>query len=86
VDQALDRCVAIAVVLMRDVVRPGSLARATVDEGDFADYSKFWPKEIRQEIARTQSEDTMSLGTGIMTLLPVMGLPDVICSNLVKSM
>jgi hypothetical protein len=72
-EEALDRCVAIAVVLMRHVTTSGCLARAAVAEGDFADYSGCWPKEIRQEIANLQSDDTVSLGSGIMTLLPVMG-------------
>lgn len=72
-EEALDRCVAIAVALMRHVATSGCLARAAVAEGDFADYSGCWPKEIRQEIANLQSDDTVSLGSGIMTLLPVMG-------------
>lgn len=72
-EEALDRCVAIAVALMRHVATSGCLARAAVAEGDFADYSGCWPKEIRQEIADLQSNDTVSLGSGIMTLLPVMG-------------
>ena len=72
-EEALDRCVAIAVALMRHIATSGCLARAAVAEGDFADYSGCWPKEIRQEIANSQSNDTVSLGSGIMTLLPVMG-------------
>jgi hypothetical protein len=72
-EEALDRCVAIAVALMRHVATSGCLARAAVAEGDFADYSGCWPKEIRQEIANLQSDDTVALGSGIMTLLPVMG-------------
>lgn len=72
-EEALDRCVAIAVALMRHIATSGCLARAAVAEGDFADYSGCWPKEIRQEIANLQSDDTVSLGSGIMTLLPVMG-------------
>src|SRR3546814_19553759 len=58
---------------MRHIATSGCLARAAVAEGDFADYSGCWPKEIRQEIANLQSDDTVSLGSGIMTLLPVMG-------------
>jgi len=72
-EEALDRCVAIAVALMRHVATSGCLARAAVAEGDFADYSGCWPKEIRKEIANLQSDDTVALGSGIMTLLPVMG-------------
>lgn len=72
-EKALDRCVAIAVALMRHVATSGCLARGAVAEGDFADYSGCWPKEIRQELVNMQSDDTVSLGSGIMTLLPVMG-------------
>src|SRR3546814_2618939 len=54
-EEALDRCVAIAVALMRHIATSGCLARAAVAEGDFADYSGCWPKEIRQEIANLQS-------------------------------
>ena len=72
-EEALNRCVAIAVALMRHVATSGCLARAAVAKGDFADYSGCWPKEIRRELANLQSDDTVSLGSGIMTLLPVMG-------------
>jgi len=72
-EAALDRCAAIAVVLMRHVATSGCVARAAIAEGDFADYSGCWPGEIRQEIADLQSNDTVRLGSGIMTLLPVMG-------------
>lgn len=70
---ALDRCAAIAVALMRHVTTSGCIARAAIAEGDFADYSGCWPMEIRKEIANLQSDDVARLGSGIMTLLPVMG-------------
>src|SRR3546814_2392541 len=55
-EEALDRCVAIAVALMRHIATSGCLARAAVAEGDFADYSGCWPKEIRQRSEAHTSE------------------------------
>lgn len=72
-EAALDRCAAIAVALMRHVTTSGCIARAAIAEGEFADYSGCWPKEIREELAHLQSDDIARLGSGIMTLLPVMG-------------
>ncbi|MEQ6334749.1 hypothetical protein [Sphingobium sp. MK2] len=69
----LDRCAAIAVALMRHISRAGCLARAAIAEGEFADISGLWPKVIREAIARDGSDDCVSLGSGLMTLLPVMG-------------
>lgn len=72
-EAALDRCAAIAVALMRHVTTAGCLARAAIAEGEFSDYSGCWPKEIRRKIERDQSDDVVGLGSGLMTLLPVMG-------------
>jgi hypothetical protein len=72
-EAALDRCAAIAVTLMRHVTTSGCLARAAIAEGEFADYSGCWPKEIRQEMGAIQSEDIVRLGSGLMTMLPVIG-------------
>lgn len=72
-ETALDRCVAIAVVLMRHVARSGCLARAAIAEGDFADFSGCWPEDIRDEMACLRTDNAVRLGSGIMTLLPVMG-------------
>jgi hypothetical protein len=69
----LDRCAAIAVALMRHISHAGCLARAAIAEGEFADISGLWPKVIQEAIARDGSDDCISLGSGLMTLLPVMG-------------
>jgi hypothetical protein len=66
----LDRCAAIAVALMRHISHAGCLARAAIAEGEFADISGLWPKVIREAIARDGSDDCVSLGSGLMTLLP----------------
>jgi len=69
----LDRCAAIAVALMRHVSHAGCLARVAIAEGEFADISGLWPKVIHEAAARDGSDECVSLGSGLMTLLPVMG-------------
>lgn len=69
----LDRCAAIAVALMRHVSRAGCFARAAIAEGDFADVSGLWPRKILEARRRDRCDDLVRLGSGLMTLLPVMG-------------
>ena len=69
----LDRCTAIAVALMRHISKAGCLARAAIAEGDFADISGCWPREIREARALNGGERAVQLGSGLLTLLPVMG-------------
>ena len=78
----LDRCTAIAVSLMRHVSRAGCLARAAIAEGEFADISGLWPKVIREAGLRDGSNDCIALGSGIMTLLPVMGTALIVANKL----
>jgi hypothetical protein len=69
----LDRCAAIAVALMRHISHAGCLARAAIAEGKFADISGLWPKVVQEAAIRDGSGDRVALGSGLMTLLPVMG-------------
>lgn len=69
----LDRCAAIAVALMRHMAHVGCLGRAAIAEGAFADISGLWPRSIQDAASRDGSTDCVSLGSGLMTLLPVMG-------------
>jgi hypothetical protein len=69
----LDRCAAIAVALMRFVTHAGCTARAAIAEGEFADISGLWPREIQEAEQRSGADDVVTLGSGLMTLLPVMG-------------
>jgi hypothetical protein len=68
----LDRAASIAVALVRHVTRSGCMARAAIAEGEFCDYSGCWPPEIMAEQA-SNGDDTVRLGSGLMTFLPVMG-------------
>jgi hypothetical protein len=72
-ERSLDRCAAIAVVLMRHVAAAGCLARAAIAEGDFADISGCFPTEVSNAARRTGDTDVVQIGSGLMTLLPVMG-------------
>ncbi len=69
----LDRCAAIAIALMRQVAKSGCMARAAIAEGEFADVSGLWPKVIREAQTQDGESDVVSIGSGLMTLLPVMG-------------
>ncbi len=69
-EESLDRCLAIAVALMRDVSSTGFFARAGVAEGDFMDFGV--PNEVRVQGGRDSLAPRM--GDGLLTTTPVMGL------------
>lgn len=72
-EPSLDRCAALAVVLMRAMLDVGCVARASIAEGDLADYSGCRPRVVQAEAARNGETDLVSLGDGLMTLQAVMG-------------
>lgn len=72
-EPSLDRCAAIAVVLMRCITNVGCVARASIAEGNLADYSGCRPKVIREAAKIGGDSDFVALGSGIMTLQPIMG-------------
>lgn len=69
----LDRCAAIAVVIMRGMTEVGCVARASLAEGSLADYSGYRPREVQLATVRNGDNDLVSLGSGQMTLQAVMG-------------
>lgn len=69
----LDRCAALAVVLMRGMTDAGCVARASIAEGDLADYSGCRPRAVQDAAARHGDSDVVALGDGLMTLQAVMG-------------
>lgn len=73
-EPSLDRCAAIAVVLMRGMTEVGCVARASIGEGPLADYAGCRPPEVRGAALRQGDTDLVRLGTGVMTLQSVMGL------------
>jgi hypothetical protein len=70
---SLDRCAALAVVLMRGMTEIGCMARASIAEGDMADYSGCRPREVQGAAQRSGDSDIVSLGDGLMTLQAIMG-------------
>lgn len=72
-EESLDRCAALAVVLMRGMTDIGCVARASIAEGDMADYSGCRPREVQAEAHRSGESDVVALGDGLMTLQAVMG-------------
>lgn len=72
-EDSLDRCASIAVTLMRHIVRSGCMARAAIAEGGFADVGGCRPEEIQRELSKNDRSDLVWLGSGLMTLVPVMG-------------
>lgn len=72
-EPSFDRCAAIAITLMRGVVRAGCVARATIAEGPLADYGGCRPREIQIQLTQTGESDVVGLGAGLMTLQAVMG-------------
>lgn len=72
-EESLDRCVAIAVALMRGMTGIGCVARASIAEGALADYAGCRPPEVQAHAARGGDTDVVRLGEGIMTLQAAMG-------------
>lgn len=50
--RSLDRCAALAIVLMRGMTEIGCVARASIAEGELADYSGCRPRAVQAEAHR----------------------------------
>lgn len=73
-EPSLDRCAAIAVVLMRGMTEVGCVARASIGEGPLADYAGCRPPEVQAAVIREGASHFARLGAGLMTLQSTMGL------------
>ena len=69
-EQSLERCVTIAVALMRHVAACGLFARATIAEGEIAGIEGCYPREV---LACLDGDSRVRLHDGLMTITPVMG-------------
>jgi hypothetical protein len=69
-EESLERCVCVAVALMRHVAASGRFCRASIDEGEVSDIQGCYPKEVRKAMER---DLTVRLESGLMTINPVMG-------------
>lgn len=65
----LHRAVLVGVALLRHVLSEGATAKAAIAEGQLSDIVGCYPTEIRNQPDR----DHIVLGSGIMTVFPVMG-------------
>lgn len=69
-EESLERPMAIAIALMRYVASTGTFAAAAIAEGEFADISSCYPKEVTEG---SNDVRVIRLGSGVMTLCTVMG-------------
>ena len=69
-EKTFERPVAIAISLLRHVAHSGRYAKATISEGEFADIKSCYPSSV---VKAAGTDNRVRLGTGIMTLFPVMG-------------
>jgi len=69
-EETFERPVAIAISLLRHVAHSGRYAKATISDGQFADILSCYPSSV---INAAGADKRVRLGSGIMTLFPVMG-------------
>lgn len=72
-EPSLDRCAAIAIVLMRGMLEQGFVARAAIGMGPIGDYAGCRPPEVRAAAVRNDDTDLARMGEGLMTLQSVLG-------------
>jgi len=65
----LSRAVLIAIAILRHVLSFDRMARATISEGKVGDVSGCYPKEVKDAPDRSRVE----LGSGLLTITPVLG-------------
>ncbi|MDK8465145.1 hypothetical protein [Marinobacter sp. SS13-12] len=68
-EEKLDRATSIAIALMRHVLASGGLAKASISEGGFSDIKSCYPKPVTDN----EQDGVVSIGAGLMTIIPVMG-------------
>lgn len=69
-EENLERCVNIAIALLRHVASSGRFAKAFIIEGQMTDIKNCYPTEVLNYL---ESDLTVSLSMGLMTIVPVMG-------------
>lgn len=68
-EKSLDRPVAIAIALMRHILASGGVAKASIAEGGFSDIRDCYPRKI----TNLEKDGRIFIGSGLMTIIPVMG-------------
>jgi hypothetical protein len=74
------RAIAIAVVLMRHLILNGYAAKAAISTGDLSDITGCYPQPMRDASGRR-----LNMGSGLMTIIPVMGTALTKAHNLASS-
>lgn len=69
-EETFERPVAIAIALLRHVAHSGRYAKATISDGEFADIQSCYPSSV---INAAGPDKRIRLGSGILTIFPVMG-------------
>lgn len=67
-EKSSERCVAIAISLMRHMMMKGRTLKVAISTGDMSDINGCYPSEVRNAI-----NYRVNLGRGLMTTSPVMG-------------
>jgi len=68
-EESLDRPISIAIALMRHVLASGGVAKASIAEGGFSDIRGCYPRKITD----LEKDGRIFIGSGLMTIIPVMG-------------
>jgi len=82
-ENKLERAITIAVALMKYISKSGIFAKAAIAEGDNADITSCYPKDIQDSL--NDDGCSISLGAGVMTIFPVMGTALVRAHELAKN-
>lgn len=69
-EESLERCVVIAVAIMRHVAASRRFVRGAIVEGELSDVRGCYPTEVMEFL---EDDYTIDLEAGLMTITPVMG-------------
>lgn len=69
-EESLERCVTIAIALLRHVAPTGCFAKASIIEGGMQGINGCYPEEV---MSNSDNDSVVILGEGLMTIVPVMG-------------
>ena len=72
-EPSLDRCAAIAIVLMRGMLEEGFVTRVAIASGAIGDFASCRPPEVRAAAVREDDSGLVRLGQGRMTLQSALG-------------